>query len=48
MPTETAIIVAGVVLVFVVFAGALAWASFYARGVRAPGATYFDTPKSGK
>jgi len=42
MPTETALIVAGVVLMFVVFAGAIGWAAFYSRGVRVPGATYFD------
>ncbi len=48
MPTDTAIIVAVVVLIFVIFAGALAWASFYSRGVRVPGATYFNTSKADK
>ena len=43
MPTDTALIVAGVVLMFVVFAAALGWAAFYTRGVRVPGATYFDS-----
>ena len=42
MPTETAIIVAGVVLAFVVFAVSLAWADYYTRKFRAPGASYFD------
>jgi archaellin len=40
MPTETAIVIAGIVLVFAVFAVALAWASFYTRNYRAPGAQY--------
>jgi hypothetical protein len=38
MPTETAIVIAGIVVVFAVFAGALAWADFYTRNYRAPGA----------
>ena len=38
MPTETAIVIAGVVLAFAVFAIALAWADFYTRNYRAPGA----------
>lgn len=38
MPTETAIVIAGIVLVFVVFMAALAWASYYTRNYRAPGA----------
>ena len=42
MPTETAIVVTGIVLVFVVFGIALAGIDFYTRGVRVPGATYFD------
>jgi hypothetical protein len=42
MPTETAIVIAGVVLVFVAFAAALAWADFYTRNTRAPGATQFQ------
>ena len=37
MPTETAIVVAGIVLVFSAFAIGLAWASFYTRNFRAPG-----------
>ncbi len=48
MPTDIAIIVAVIVLLFVIFAGALGWAAFYTRGVRVPGATYFDTPKADK
>ena len=31
MPTETAIIVAGIVLMFAVFAVTLAWADYYTR-----------------
>ncbi len=42
MPTDTAIIVSGVVVMFVVFVAAIGWAAFYTRGVRTPGATYFD------
>jgi hypothetical protein len=42
MPTETAIIVAGIVLVFTVFAVTLAWTDYYARNFRAPGGTYFQ------
>jgi hypothetical protein len=45
MPTETAIIVAAIVLAFGVLAGALAWAQYHTRNVRVPGATYFDKPK---
>jgi len=45
MPTETAIIIAGIVLAFAVFAVSLAWADFYTRNVRTPGATYFHKPK---
>jgi archaellin len=41
MPAETALVIAGIVLVFAVFAAALAWASFYTRDYRAPGAQYF-------
>ena len=36
MPTETAIVVAGIVLVFAVFAAALAWADRRTRGLGAP------------
>jgi hypothetical protein len=45
MPTETAIVITGIVLVFIVFAVALGWAAFYTRNVRTPGATYFDSGK---
>ncbi len=38
MPTETAIVIAGIVLVFAVFAVALAWADYYSRGAHPPGA----------
>ena len=31
MPTQTAIIVAGILLVFAAFAVSLAWADFYSR-----------------
>jgi hypothetical protein len=41
MPTETAIIVAGIVLMFSSFAVALAWADYYTRNTRIPGAEYF-------
>jgi hypothetical protein len=44
MPTETAITVAGIVLVFAVFAVTLAWADYYTRNFRAPGAAYFHEP----
>jgi hypothetical protein len=40
MSTETALIIAGIVLAFAVFAVALAWASYYTRNFRAPGAEY--------
>jgi hypothetical protein len=46
MPTETAIVAAGIVLVFAVFAVTLAWADYYSRNFRAPGATYFDAPST--
>jgi hypothetical protein len=46
MPTETAIIVAGIVLAFAVLAVSLAWAQYYTRNVRVPGATYFNKPDS--
>jgi hypothetical protein len=42
MPTETAIIVAGIVFMFALFAIVLAGIDFYTRGVRVPGAQYFD------
>jgi hypothetical protein len=41
MPTETIVVVAGIILAFAVFAASLAWADFYTRGVHTPGATYF-------
>jgi hypothetical protein len=41
MPTETAIIVTGIVLVFSLFAVALACADYYTRDFRTPGAAYF-------
>ncbi len=34
MPTETAIVIAAIVMVFAVFAGTLAWAERYTRGFR--------------
>ena len=37
MPTDTAMVVAGIVAMFASFAIVLAWASFYTRNVRAPG-----------
>ncbi|MGA7388661.1 MAG: hypothetical protein WA322_03330 [Pseudolabrys sp.] len=37
MPTQTAIIIAGVVLAFAAFAISLAWADFYSRNFRGPG-----------
>lgn len=45
MPTDIAIVIAGVVVVFAIFALALAWADFRTRGFKAPGATYFDHQK---
>ena len=33
MPTETIIVLVGVVLAFAVFAGTLAWADFYTRNL---------------
>ena len=44
MPTETVIVIAGVVAVFAVFAVVLAWIDFHTRDVRVPGATYFNQP----
>jgi hypothetical protein len=41
MPTETAIIVAGIVLMFSSLIIALAWADYYTRNTRTPGASYF-------
>ena len=34
MPTETLILVVVISAIFAVFAGALAWADFYTRGLR--------------
>ena len=48
MPTETAIVITGIVLVFAAFAVALGWAAFYTRNIRTPGASYFDVADSGK
>jgi len=45
MPTEAAIIVIGIVLIFTVFAVSLATADFYTRNVRAPKAMYFRASK---
>jgi len=45
MPTETAIIVAGIVLAFAVFVVSLAWADFYTRNVRTPGGNLFSQAK---
>ncbi len=36
MPTETAIVVAGIVAVFVIYAAALMWGDFYTRNYRPP------------
>ena len=44
MPTETVIIVAGIVFVFAVFGVVLVWADYYTRNVRTPGAMYFRDP----
>jgi hypothetical protein len=38
MPTKTAIVITGIVLVFAVFAVTLAWADFYTRNYHALGA----------
>ena len=42
MPTDVAIIIAIISGLFVAFMAALGWASMYTRGVRTPGANYFD------
>lgn len=36
MPTDVAIIVAGIVLAFAIFAGTLAWGDCYTRRIRKP------------
>jgi len=46
MPTETTIIVGGIVVMFALFAVPLMWASAFTRDVRVPGASYFDEAKS--
>lgn len=38
MPTDVAVIVAGIVLAFVIFAVSLAWADHYSKNARQPGA----------
>ena len=45
MPAETVIVVAAIIAAFAFFAVSLAWADFYSRNVRAPGASYFRNPK---
>lgn len=37
MPTETALIVGAIALVFIVFAVALGWADYYTHGAGHPG-----------
>jgi hypothetical protein len=44
MPTETAIVVAGIVLMFAAFVVTLAWADYYTRDTLAPGAKDFRAP----
>jgi hypothetical protein len=41
MLTETALVVAGIVLMFAAFVVTLVWADYYTRNVRTPGAMYF-------
>ena len=36
MPTETLVVVAGISAIFALFAGVLAWADFYTRGIHSP------------
>ena len=45
MPAQTVIVVAAIVAAFAFFALPLAWADFYSRNVRTPGASYFRSPK---
>jgi hypothetical protein len=45
MPAETVIVVAAIVAAFAFLAVPLAWADFYSRNVRTPGASYFDKRK---
>jgi hypothetical protein len=42
MPTDTAIVVIILVIVFAIFAVAMIWADIYTRDCRTPGAKYFD------
>jgi len=42
MPTQTVIVVAGIILVFAIFAMTMAWVDCYTRRVRTLGAQYFD------
>jgi len=42
MPTETVIIVTGIVFVFAAFGATLIWTDYYTRNVRTPGAMYFS------
>jgi hypothetical protein len=37
MPTDTAIVITGIVIVFAMFAIALAWADFYTSKAKPPG-----------
>ncbi len=37
MPTDVAVIVAGIVLVFAIFAASLAWADHYSKGAAPSG-----------
>lgn len=48
MPTETAIVIAGIAVIFAAFPIAPGWAAFYTRNVRTPSASYFDAADSGK
>jgi hypothetical protein len=48
VPTETAIVIAGIVLVFAAFAIVLAWADFYTRNTHAPGAAKLQGSESKK
>ena len=41
MPTETVVVIAGIVVFFAVFALSLAWADFRTRDYRAPGSKHF-------
>ena len=34
MPTDVAIVVAGIVLAFVIFVGTLAWGDYHSRNIR--------------